>query len=90
MVVIPLAGGDQLGNADRCVLLAVGRVVPTDHRTSEAIRAAAREVEREPRYRANAEQVLEEIAVLPGPEQGVRLLEALAGGERSKGGATGS
>jgi MGT family glycosyltransferase len=77
MVVIPLAGGDQTGNADRCAALGVARVVPADQRTPEVIRAAVRDVLADPRYRANAERLREQIRSLPGLDQAVDLLEQL-------------
>src|SRR5919112_1441531 len=54
MVVIPLAGGDQVGNAARCAALGVARVVGVDQRTPEVIRAAVRDVLGDARYRENA------------------------------------
>jgi MGT family glycosyltransferase len=77
MVVIPLAGGDQAGNADRCAALGVARVVPSDQHTPEAIRAAVRDVLADSRYRENAERLREQIRALPGPNYAVGLLEQL-------------
>jgi UDP:flavonoid glycosyltransferase YjiC (YdhE family) len=77
MVVIPLAGGDQLGNAHRCAALVVARVVAADQRTPEAIRAAVRDVLADARYRENAERLRDQIRALPGLEQAVSLLEQL-------------
>ena len=77
MVVIPLAGGDQAGNAERCAALGVARVVPADQRTPEVIRAAVRDVLGDPRYRENASRLQEQIQALPGPEHAVGLLEQL-------------
>src|SRR5215207_6417135 len=78
MVVIPLAGGDQAGNAERCAALGVARVVPADQRTPEVIRAAVRDVLGDPRYSENASRLQEQIHALPGPEHAVGLLERLA------------
>ena len=80
MVVIPLAGGDQVGNADRCAALEIARVVAADQRTTDAIRAAAREVLGDPRYHGNAGRLRDQTRNLPGPDHGVRLLEELAAG----------
>jgi UDP:flavonoid glycosyltransferase YjiC (YdhE family) len=77
MVVIPLAGGDQTGNANRCAALGVARVVPSDQHTPEAIRAAVRDVLADPRYREQASRLRDQIRALPGPEHAVGLLEQL-------------
>jgi MGT family glycosyltransferase len=79
MVVLPLAGGDQAGNAERCAALGVARVVPSAQHTPEAIRDAVRDVLGDPSYRENARRLREQIRGLPGPEQAVGLLERLAG-----------
>jgi MGT family glycosyltransferase len=78
MVAIPLAGGDQAGNARRCAALGVARVVAPDERTPQAIRESVLDVLRNPRYRENAEHLRQEIQALPGPEHAVELLERLA------------
>jgi MGT family glycosyltransferase len=83
MVVIPLAGGDQIGNAARCAALGVARVVAADQRTPEVIRATVRDVLEDPRYRENAGQLKEQIRALPGPEHAVGLLERLTVATRS-------
>jgi MGT family glycosyltransferase len=77
MVVIPLAGGDQVGNANRCAALGVARVVAADRRMPEVIRAAVQDVLADPRYRANAERLQEQIQALPGSGYAVALLEQL-------------
>jgi MGT family glycosyltransferase len=78
MVVIPLAGGDQAGNAERCAALGVARVVQPDQRTPEVIRAAVRDVLADPGYREQAIRLRGQIRALPGPEHAVGLLERLA------------
>ncbi len=85
MVVIPLAGGDQVGNAHRCAALGVARVVPADQRTPEVIRAAVRDVLGDPRYRERAGQLRDQIRALPGAEHAVGLLEQLAAGAGHQG-----
>jgi MGT family glycosyltransferase len=85
MVVIPLAGGDQAGNANRCAALGVARVVPPDQHTPEAIRAAVRDILDDPRYRQTARRLREQIRALPGPKHAVGLLEQLAVGLRQQG-----
>jgi MGT family glycosyltransferase len=84
MVVIPLAGGDQAGNADRCAALGAARVVPSDQHTPEVIRAAVRDILDDLRYRQNAERLREQIRALPGPKHAVGLLEQLAIGVRQE------
>ena len=78
MVVIPLAGGDQAGNAERCAALGVARVVAADQRTPEVIRAAMLNVLGDPAYRERAIRLRDQIRTLPGPEHAVGLLERLA------------
>ena len=78
MVVIPLAGGDQAGNAERCAALGVARVVAADERTPDAIRAAVRDVLGDPGYREQAIRLRDQIRELPGPEHTVGLLERLS------------
>ncbi|MDQ4128825.1 MAG: glycosyltransferase [Actinomycetota bacterium] len=77
MVAVPLAGGDQAGNAQRCAALGVARVVAPDQRTPETIREAVLDVLRDPRYRENAGHLRREIQTLPEPEHAVELLERL-------------
>ena len=78
MVAVPLAGGDQAGNARRCAALGAARVVAPDGRTPEAIREAVLDVLGDPRYRKNAEHLRQETQSLPEPEHAVGLLEGLA------------
>ena len=80
MVLIPLAGGDQRGNAHRCAALGVGRIIAPDQRTPEQIREAVLEVLGNRRYRERAEQVRDEMQLLPEPEYAVALLEKLTAG----------
>ena len=75
MVLIPLAGGDQRGNAARCAALGLGRVIPSDRRTPEAVRAEVRAVLRDPGYAGNAARLREGIDTLPGLDRAVELLE---------------
>jgi MGT family glycosyltransferase len=78
MVLIPLAGGDQEGNAQRCAELGVGRVIATRERTAKVIRDAVREVLGDPRYRQRVKRLRDEMRALPGPEHAVSFLETLA------------
>lgn len=82
MVIIPIAA-DQPENARLCAELGVGRVIGSASRTPEAIREATREVLENPKYRANAERVRDDIASLPGLDHTVGLIETLASGKRT-------
>jgi UDP:flavonoid glycosyltransferase YjiC (YdhE family) len=77
MALIPL-WADQPANAQRCSRLGVGITVAPDRLTPESIRAATRALLAEPTYRENARRVRDAMAVLPGPEDAVGLLERLA------------
>ncbi len=80
MVLIPLAGGDQSGNAERCVALGVGRVIAPDQRTPEVIRREVGKVLANSDYRERAVKLRDEIQQLPGPEYAMALLEKLVEG----------
>ena len=84
MVLIPLAGGDQRGNGERCAALGVGRVIAPELRTPEVIREAVREVLSNPRYHERAKLLREEMQRLAGPEYAVALLEKLTAGNTSQ------
>ncbi|MDP9144604.1 MAG: hypothetical protein M3N43_07885 [Actinomycetota bacterium] len=77
MVLMPLAGGDQHGNAHRGAALGVGRIIAPNQPTPERIRDAGLEVLGNRRYHARAGQVRDEMQQLPGPEYAVALLEQL-------------
>jgi UDP:flavonoid glycosyltransferase YjiC (YdhE family) len=76
-VVLPM-GADQPLNAARCEALGVGIALDAYTASPADIREAVRTVLGEPAYRDSARRVQAEILTLPGPEQAVRLLEALA------------
>jgi UDP:flavonoid glycosyltransferase YjiC (YdhE family) len=76
MVVVPISA-DQPYSAERCAALGLGRTVGPGDRTPDAIRDAVRQVLAEPGYRRSARAFQAEMRALPGPEQVVRLLEAL-------------
>ena len=75
-MVVPV-NADQPRNARRCASLGVARVVGLEQPRAEAIRAATREVLREPSYRANAQRVRDEISAMPGLELAVEVLQRL-------------
>jgi UDP:flavonoid glycosyltransferase YjiC (YdhE family) len=76
MVIVPIAG-DQPENGQRCAELGVARVIAPDKRTPEAIREATKAVLQDPRFRQTAQRLQKLIAVLPGLEYPVALLEML-------------
>ena len=77
MVVVPITA-DQPYSAARCAAIGVGRAIDPAERSAEAIRDAVRVVLTDPSYRANAAGFRSEMEALPGPEQVVEMLEALA------------
>jgi UDP:flavonoid glycosyltransferase YjiC (YdhE family) len=77
MVLLPI-GADQPFNAARCHDLHVGRVLNAVEATPEDVQRAATAVLEDATYRQNAKRLEAEIASLPDPEYGVRLLERLA------------
>jgi UDP:flavonoid glycosyltransferase YjiC (YdhE family) len=76
MVLIPM-GADQPLNGDRCAALGVARVLDPIEASPEGVRAAVVTVLTDPTYRRRAEQLRDEIAVLPGPDYALDLLERL-------------
>jgi UDP:flavonoid glycosyltransferase YjiC (YdhE family) len=77
MVIVPIAA-DQPENAERCAELGVAQVIPLAALSAERAVGAVREVLSQTHYRRAAERMRAEIAELPGPEKGVKLLEQLA------------
>jgi UDP:flavonoid glycosyltransferase YjiC (YdhE family) len=76
MVVVPITA-DQPYSASRCAALGVAEVVEPGGRSPENIRAVARRVLGDPSYRGNAKAFQTEMAALPGPDEMVKMLEAL-------------
>lgn len=76
-VLLPM-GADQPQNAARCAELGVARVLDATRATPGTIRDAVAEVLSQPRYRAAAARIADEIAALPGPEHAVDLIRRLA------------
>lgn len=81
MVLLPM-GGDQPLNAARCRELGVALVLDPVGATPESVREAASTVLGDAAYRERARRIEAEIAALPDPEHGVRLLERLAATRR--------
>jgi UDP:flavonoid glycosyltransferase YjiC (YdhE family) len=77
MVLLPI-GADQPFNAARCHDLHVGRVLNAFEAAPGDVRRAAAAVLEDTTYGQNAKRLEAEIAALPDPEYGVRLLERLA------------
>ncbi len=71
-------GANQFWNAQRCADLGVGaRLLPGEVR-ADAIRGNLRGLLEQPGYREQARRIAAEIAAMPGPEEGVAVLEALS------------
>ncbi len=81
LVLLPM-GADQPQNAQRCAELGVGLALDVVDVTPEDVRSAVSDALSEPRYRAAAERVRDELAALPGPEHAVALVERLAAERR--------
>jgi len=76
MVLLPI-GADQPFNAARCDDLHVGRVLNPVITTPEDVRLAALAVLTDATYKQSVMKLKAEIAALPDPQYGVRLLEQL-------------
>jgi len=77
MVAMPL-GSDQPKNARLLERVGVARVIQPPDLAAKTIRAAIHAMLADPRYRAAAARQQAALAALPGPEEGVALLERLA------------
>jgi UDP:flavonoid glycosyltransferase YjiC (YdhE family) len=78
LVVLPM-GADQSLNAARCEALGLGVALDAARATPASLGDAVSTLLGDPRYRAAAGAIRDEIAALPGPEAVVPLLERLAG-----------
>jgi UDP:flavonoid glycosyltransferase YjiC (YdhE family) len=76
MVLLPM-GADQPFNAARCEDLHVGRVLHPVEARPEDVRLAALAVLSDATYKQSAMRLKAEIAVLPDPAYGIRLLDRL-------------
>lgn len=79
-VLIPL-GADQPENARTCARIGVARMMTSRPAPAE-MRAAVRDVLADSRYRQRAENIRDEMAMLPGPMHALTLLERLAAERR--------
>jgi UDP:flavonoid glycosyltransferase YjiC (YdhE family) len=77
LVLVPM-GADQFYKAECSVRLGVGQVVPLGEQPSDTIRLAVRAALENDEFRTRAQCVRDEMAVMPGPEHAVELLEQLA------------
>jgi UDP:flavonoid glycosyltransferase YjiC (YdhE family) len=77
LVLLPVAA-DQPENADRCVAAGVGIALASDGRSADDVERATRAILDEPRWRAAAARVSDEIASMPAPAEVLPALERLA------------
>ncbi|HEX3542482.1 MAG TPA: glycosyltransferase [Acidimicrobiales bacterium] len=77
LLLVP-QGHDQLKNAERCAAIGVGRWLKAEEFTAEAVSEAVRDVLGDPAYELAARAVQQEFEAMPGPEEVVGVLEALA------------
>ncbi|HEV2766579.1 MAG TPA: glycosyltransferase [Acidimicrobiales bacterium] len=76
VLVLP-QGANQFHNAEACVHAGVGRRLLPDEVSADAVRADVRLLLDDASYRQAAETVAAELAAMPGPEEGVSLVERL-------------
>ncbi len=77
ILVVP-QGANQFHNAEACVSRGAGRSVLPGEISPERVRQEMRRLLEEPSYREAAQQVRHEFERMPGPDDGVALLERLA------------
>ncbi|MDQ3974646.1 MAG: glycosyltransferase [Actinomycetota bacterium] len=77
LLVLP-QGANQFHNAEACVDAGVGRRLLPSEVTAEAVRREIRTLLEQPGYRERCRRIAKEVEDMPGPEDGVRLLERLA------------
>ncbi len=81
LLVLP-QGANQFHNAAACVAAGVGRRLLPGEISPEAVRRDVDALLHDPRLRDAALRVQRELSEMPGPEQGVALLERLANERR--------
>ncbi len=77
MIVVPQSA-NQFHNAAALTAAGVGRSLLPGDVTADAVRAELRALLDDPGYRQRAGRIAAEIAAMPGPDDGVRLVERLA------------
>jgi UDP:flavonoid glycosyltransferase YjiC (YdhE family) len=82
LLILP-QGADQYDVAKRLLAVGAGRVLTPPEVNAAAIRANVLALLNEPSYRASARALQGEIATMPGPAAGVRLIEELVADEHS-------
>lgn len=81
LLVLP-QGANQFHNAEACVAAGVGRRLLPGHVSPEAVRKEVDALFHDPSLREAARRVQRELAEMPGPDDGVALLERLAAERR--------
>lgn len=77
LLVLP-RGANQFHNAEACVASGAALALLPEEVGAESVRDAVRRLLTDTSYREAAAGVAGELAAMPGPEEGVRLLERLA------------
>jgi UDP:flavonoid glycosyltransferase YjiC (YdhE family) len=77
LLVLP-RGANQFHNAGACVASGAARALLPAEVDADSVRDGVRALLEEPSYRNAAAEVAAEVAAMPGPDHGVRLLERLA------------
>jgi UDP:flavonoid glycosyltransferase YjiC (YdhE family) len=76
LLLVP-QGANHFHNAEACVAAGAARQLLPRQLSAESVRREMRILRDEPAYWERARQIKEEIEAMPGPEEGVRLLEQL-------------
>jgi len=77
LLVLP-RGANQFHNAEACVASGAARALLPAEVDADSVRGGVRALLEEPSYRNAAAEVAADLAAMPGPDHGVRLLERLA------------
>jgi UDP:flavonoid glycosyltransferase YjiC (YdhE family) len=77
LLVLP-RGANQFHNAEACVASGAARALLPAEVDANSVRDGVRALLEEPSYRNAAAEVADDLAAMPGPDHGVRLLERLA------------
>ena len=89
ILVLP-QGANQFHNAEMCVAGGVGRCLLPPEVTAPAVRHELSILLDDPGYGARARGIQQEFQAMPGPDEGVRLLEQLERGRKPLVGSRGS
>ena len=77
LLVVP-QGANQYRNAERCVAVGAATRLLPDEVTPEAVGGEVAALLDRPAWREAARRLAREISLMPGPEEGVALVEELA------------